>query len=214
MDRNEIKIRARQMVRPLVLAMDRMGMTPNMVSVIGLLLTFIAAWIVAKGSLFNGAIVLLIGSAFDMLDGDLARLQKSDSRQGAFLDSNFDRLAEGALFAGLAWYFMEAIYPANHGAVLLVVLTLIGSLTTSYARARAEGLGTTCFGGWLQRPERMVLLIAAMLLGRYILELVLLLLAIVTLATSAQRILSVYRNLAEAPTVAVETEEPKDLDND
>ena len=207
MDRNEMKSRARGYVRPIVLAMDRMGLTPNTVSVIGLLITFLAAWVVAKGSLFLGAVILLVGSVFDMLDGDLARLQKRSSRQGAFLDSNFDRLSEGAIFAGLAWYFMEAVKPADHAAVLLVILALVGSLTTSYARARAEGLGTPCFGGWLQRPERMVLLIAAMLLGRHVLELVLLLLAIVTLATTAQRIVNVCRILAQEPPAPPEDEQ-------
>jgi len=196
MDRGDIKLKVRAKVRPLVLALDRMGLTPNGVSVIGLLISFLAAWIAARGDLFLGAIILLIGSTFDMLDGDLARLQGKESRRGAFLDSNFDRLAESGLFAGLAWYFMT--HASDDRAALLCLLTLAGSLTTSYARARAEGLGTTCYGGWLQRPERIVLIILGMLLGRPILVLVLVVLTVATWATTVQRILTVMRNLDEA----------------
>ncbi len=194
MDRNDLKQQARARVRPIVLGLDRLGLTPNSVSVIGLLITFVAAWIAAEGRLFLGAIVLLVGSAFDMLDGDLARLQGRESKQGAFLDSNFDRLAESALFAGLAWFYMQHF---DDRSALLCLLTLAGSLTTSYARARAEGLGTTCYGGWLQRPERMVLVIAGMLLGRHILSLILAVLAVATWATTAQRIWTVNRDLGE-----------------
>ena len=194
MDRNDLKQQARARVRPIVLGLDRLGLTPNSVSVIGLLITFVAAWIAAEGRLFLGAIVLPVGSAFDMLDGDLARLQGRESKQGAFLDSNFDRLAESALFAGLAWFYMQHF---DDRSALLCLLTLAGSLTTSYARARAEGLGTTCYGGWLQRPERMVLVIAGMLLGRHILSLILAVLAVATWATTAQRIWTVNRDLGE-----------------
>ena len=101
----EFKQSARGKVRPLVLALDKLGMTPLMVSLLGLLITAISGLIVARGGLFFGAIVFVIGSGFDMLDGDLARLQGTVSRRGAFLDSCFDRLGEAFLFAGLTWYF-------------------------------------------------------------------------------------------------------------
>lgn len=193
MDRNDFKTRARAKVRPVVLALDGLGLTPNGVSIIGLLISFAAAWIAADGRLFLGAVVLLVGSAFDMLDGDLARLQGKASKQGAFLDSNFDRLAESGLFAGLLWYFMTRAH--DETAALLCLLALAGSLTTSYARARAEGLGATCYGGWLQRPERMVLVIGGMLLGRPVLTVVVAVLAVATWATTVQRIITVSRSL-------------------
>jgi CDP-diacylglycerol--glycerol-3-phosphate 3-phosphatidyltransferase len=195
MDRKALREWAQRKVRPLVLALDRLGLSPNAVSLIGLLISILAGWIAAKGGLFPAALVLLVGSVFDMLDGNLARLQGKVSRQGAFLDSNFDRLAEAAVFTGLAWYYMDALTWPDHGAVLLILLTMIGSLTTSYARARAEGLGATCFDGWLQRPERMVLLIVGMMLGRHVLKLVLAALAVVTLLTTLQRIVSTSRKL-------------------
>ncbi|MCB1150397.1 CDP-alcohol phosphatidyltransferase family protein, partial [bacterium] len=115
------------------------------------------------------------------------------SKQGAFLDSNFDRMAESALFAGLMWYFMTRAF--DETTALLCLLALAGSLTTSYARARAEGLGATCYGGWLQRPERMVLVIAGMMLGRPVLVIVVAVLAVATWATTVQRIVTVCRDL-------------------
>lgn len=194
----EFKLSARSRLRPLVLMLDRLGMTPLSISLIGLLITAISGWIVAQGSLFFGAIVFLVGSGFDMLDGDLARLQGTVSRRGAFLDSCFDRLGEAFLFAGLTWYF--ATLPGGSHAVALVLITwtVVGSLTTSYVRARAEGVGETCQVGWLQRTERVIILVLALLLGKWALVPVLWLLAIATMATTVQRIVHVAAKLPGA----------------
>ena len=97
----EFKISFRQRVRPVVLALDRIGLSPLTVSLIGLLITALSGLVIARGQLFLGALVFLIGSGFDMLDGDLARLQGTVSKRGAFLDSCFDRLGEAFMFAGL-----------------------------------------------------------------------------------------------------------------
>ena len=194
----EFKLSARSRLRPLVLMLDKLGMTPLSISLIGLLITAISGWIVAQGSLFFGAIVFLVGSGFDMLDGDLARLQGTVSRRGAFLDSCFDRLGEAFLFAGLTWYF--ATLPGGSQAVALVLITwtVVGSLTTSYVRARAEGVGETCQVGWLQRTERVIILVLALLLGKWALVPVLWLLAIATMATTLQRIVHVAAKLPGA----------------
>ena len=194
----EFKMSARSRLRPLVLMLDKLGMTPLSISLIGLLITAISGWIVAQGSLFFGAIVFLVGSGFDMLDGDLARLQGTVSRRGAFLDSCFDRLGEAFLFAGLTWYF--ATLPGGSHAVALVLITwtVVGSLTTSYVRARAEGVGETCQVGWLQRTERVIILVLALLLGKWALVPVLWLLAIATMATTLQRIVHVAAKLPGA----------------
>jgi CDP-diacylglycerol--glycerol-3-phosphate 3-phosphatidyltransferase len=195
MDKEELKQKAREKVRPVVLSLDRIGMTPLAVSVVGLVICLISGLIVARGHLLWGALVFLLGSGFDMLDGGLARLQGKVSRRGAFLDSCFDRLAESALFAGLAWYYMTSLSEPRPTAVLLILATIVGSLGTSYVRARAEGVGASCYVGWLQRPERVILLGAGMLLGWRILELVLAVLAVATVATTVQRIVYVARRL-------------------
>ena len=144
MDIAGLKRGARDRVRPLVLILDRLGATPLMVSLVGLAVTGLAGWIVARGWLFLGGLVFLVGSAFDMLDGDLARLQGTVSRRGAFLDSCLDRLSEAFLFAGLTWYFASLTGGPDRVALVLVLAAAVGSLTTSYVRARAEGLGETC----------------------------------------------------------------------
>jgi CDP-diacylglycerol--glycerol-3-phosphate 3-phosphatidyltransferase len=189
MDKEALKLKARSKVRPIVLMLDRAGFSPLAVSWAGLAICLLA------GALFGGGVVFLRGSGFDMLDGDLARLQKRVSRRGAFLDSCFDRLAEAGLFAGLSWYYLTRLDEPQPLAALLILATVVGSLGTSYVRARAEGVGASCRVGWLQRPERVVLLSLGMLLGWRILELVLAVLAVATLATTVQRIVHVAAKL-------------------
>ena len=195
MDFAAFKQNARGRVRPLVLALDRAGFSPLGVSLLGLAVTALSGWVIAEGRLFLGGLVFLAGSAFDMLDGDLARLQGTVSKRGAFLDSSFDRLGEAFLFAGLTWYYATLPGGADPLALLLIVATVVGSLTTSYVRARAEGVGETCQVGFMQRTERVVLLAAGLLLGRWILIFILGFLAVATLATTVQRIVHVAAKL-------------------
>jgi len=194
----EFKLAARGRIRPLVLGLDKLGMTPLMVSLVGLLITALSGWIVARGGLFPGAVVFAIGSGFDMLDGDLARLQGTVSRRGAFLDSCFDRLGEAFLFAGLTWYFATIPFGGDPVALVLITWVVVGSLTTSYVRARAEGVGETCTVGFLQRTERVIILTVALLLGRWAVVPVLWFLAVATLATTIQRIVHVAVKLPGA----------------
>ena len=212
----EFKVNARTKVKPIVLALDGVGMTPLAVSIAGLAITAVSGVIVAQGHLFWGALVFVIGSAFDMLDGDLARLQGTVSERGAFLDSCFDRLGEAFLFAGLTWYYANQPFGADATALVLITGTVVGSLTTSYVRARAEGVGETCFVGFLQRTERVILLTVALLLGHWAVVPVLWFLAIATLGTTVQRMIHVAAKLpgpkpararAEAP-IAEPTDSP------
>ncbi len=196
----EIKQGFRAVVRPLVRALDRLGVSPLGVTLAGLALSAVAAVVIAGGRLRLGALLLALGAGLDMVDGDLARLQGRASKQGAFLDSNFDRLAEAFVFLGLLWFYLTALPAPRPVTAMLAMAAVVGSLTTSYARARAEGLGTTCGEGFFQRPERMVLLLVGLLLGWRGLEWVIGALAALSLATTAQRIVHVSRKLAaEAP---------------
>ncbi len=206
MDFKEIKDSARGRLRPLVLILDRLGLTPLTVSLIGLFITALSGWIVAHGGLFFGAIVFVVGSGFDMLDGDLARLQGTVSRRGAFLDSCFDRLGEAFLFGGLTWYFATLPHGGDPVALVLITWVVVGSLTTSYVRARAEGVGETCSVGFLQRTERVIILTLALLLGRWVLVPVLWFLAVATLATTVQRIVHVAAKLPGAEPKLLQAE--------
>ncbi len=186
---------ARERVRPVVLTLDRWGFSPLTVSIIGLVITLAGCYLVARGSLFLGTLVFLLGSAFDMLDGALARLQGTVSARGAFLDSVLDRFGEAAFLTGLAAWYMDRLPDDFDIAVLLILVTMFGSLATSYVRARAEGVGETCFVGVLQRTERVIILGVGALLGHVVLFGVLWFLAIVTVATTVQRILHVAAKL-------------------
>ncbi|PIV80304.1 CDP-alcohol phosphatidyltransferase family protein [bacterium CG17_big_fil_post_rev_8_21_14_2_50_64_8] len=201
------KRRMRDRLRPVILTLDSLGATPLSVSVAGLVITAFSGLIVGSGHLFWGGIVFLLGSAFDMLDGDLARLQGTVSARGAFLDSCFDRLGEAFLLAGLTWHLATRGEPAGW-TLVLIVITLTGSLTTSYVRARAEGVGETCFVGWLQRTERVILLVAMLLLGRWTITPVLAFLAVATMATTLQRLVHVAAKLPGPMSREPEEEDP------
>ena len=107
------KDKARERIRPLILTLDRWGFSPAAVTYAGTVVAIVGGWLVAEGNLFWGTAVFLFGSAFDMLDGGLARLQGTVSRRGAFLDSCLDRFGEAARWwgadQGLAW--LEGFVP-------------------------------------------------------------------------------------------------------
>ena len=109
--------------------------TPNQVSLMGILLNLITAWLIVDGQLLLAGLMYLLAGGLDLLDGVLARLAKMATRFGAFLDSTADRISEGVVFAAIAYHF------ASHGQSVeaaVAVLALLGSLLVSYTRARAE----------------------------------------------------------------------------
>ncbi len=195
MEQTSWKHQARERIRPLILTLDRWGFTPTAVTYAGTVVAIAGGWLVAEGNLFWGTMVFLFGSAFDMLDGGLARLQGTVSRRGAFLDSCMDRFGEAAYLIGVAIYWMTNAHDDWIRAVVLVMITLFGSMATSYVRARAEGLGETCDVGLLQRTERVILMGAGGLFTHHIQYIVLWVLAVLTLATTIQRIIHVAAKL-------------------
>lgn len=173
----------------------RLGFTPNMVTIIGLLLNVGVAAVLASGQPVLGGVFVLVANAFDMLDGALARVTGKASRFGAFLDSNLDRYAEALIFLGIgAWLYMQ-----GDGMLLLAVYAAtVGSMMVSYSRARAEGLGVGGEVGLLPRPERLILIAIALIFHGYLLAPVLWLLAILTNVTAIQRMLYVRRQLGSS----------------
>ena len=175
-------------VNAIVRWLQRVGVTPNMVSFAGFALTIGAAALLATGNLRIGGGLLWVAAMFDMVDGTLARASENESKFGAFLDSTLDRYSESITFLGLVVYYAKAGDAQTH--LLLIFLTLIGSWAVSYTRARAEGLDIECKVGILQRPERLVMLIAGLILGLVLP--VLWFLAVMTNITAGQRIYEVY----------------------
>jgi CDP-diacylglycerol--glycerol-3-phosphate 3-phosphatidyltransferase len=170
-------------------------MTPNAVTLIGFLAMCGTGVVLAMGNLALGGALIVIAGIFDALDGALARLTNRVTKFGAFLDSTTDRFAEGALYLGIMYWYLQ-----QRGMVFvayLIFLTLLGSLMVSYTRARAEGIGVEMKEGLMTRFERIALLVIGLLLtalfGDAPLLIALGILAVFTNITAVQRMWLVYR---------------------
>jgi CDP-diacylglycerol--glycerol-3-phosphate 3-phosphatidyltransferase len=166
---------------------------PNLLTLMGLVINIFAAILFAKGIFFFAALVVLFAGIFDMVDGEVARRTKKVTKFGAFFDSVIDRYSDVVLLLGLVvWYakLNKMLF------VSLTVLALIGSLMTSYTRARAESLIPACKVGFLERPERIVLLIIGALTDR--MAAVLWVMAILSNWTVSQRIWYTWQESSKA----------------
>lgn len=177
-------------LEPLARALGRRGVTANHVTIAAPWVNLIAAGLIVAESLPAAGAVYLAAGALDLLDGVLARMQDNATRFGAFLDSTFDRISEGMVFSAIAYYF------AMHGAAetaALAVLALLGSLLTSYTRARAEALGARCKAGIVTRAERVLLLVLGLWFG--LLQPMIYVLVALTAITVAQRVRHTFHEL-------------------
>jgi len=201
-----VKESARGILAPVVRLAIALHLTPNTITVIGLLITIVASALVASGSLLLGAAVLAAGSMLDAVDGALARAQGGGTAFGSFLDSTLDRASEAILYAGVAIWFLGAL-DAPTLPVLAVFVALAGSFLVSYARARAEGIGLEASVGLAPRTERLVLIVAGIALAGMgftpILIGTIVLIAALTVTTVIQRIWHVWR-LSQAATTRSE----------
>ena len=187
---NRLQEWVRARARRLVTSLHLRGVTPNLLTLTGLVVTAVAAVLVSLGWLLAGGLVLLFAGLFDILDGAVARVAGRVRPYGAFLDSTTDRYAEVITYAALLYHY--ASKPGNTLPAMLVVLALGGSLLVSYVRARAQSLGFTCDGGLLARPERVVITAAGLVISPLLIS-ALWALAVLTNVTAVQRILTVWR---------------------
>jgi CDP-diacylglycerol--glycerol-3-phosphate 3-phosphatidyltransferase len=172
---------------PIASAIGRLGVHPNTVTILGLILQIGVAVVFGLGYLRLGGWLLLIVAPIDALDGALARVLGKQSRFGAFLDSTLDRMADSVLILGLTAHYLQ------QGAglpVTLLLISLVAAILVSYVRARAEALGFSCKVGLLTRMERILLIGALSGLG---LPLVMIwALAVLSMFTVFQRIVHIY----------------------
>src|SRR5258708_25027213 len=183
----------RRHAEALMKALGRLPVTPNQITVVGPLLTFVAAVLTAAGQLRWGGVVLAFAGTFDILDGALARSTRRSYRYGAFLDCTLDRYSEGAMYLGLVACFATLGAPLQRWLLLGTVATLAGSFLVSYVRARAQSLGFTCETGLFARPERVVATVVGLIFGGPVLYVILFLLSILTNRTPLRRIREVLR---------------------
>ena len=150
--------------RPAVSLLVILKFTPSAATFVGLAIAVIAAYFVSEGEFLIGGILVLVGSAFDLLDGGIARATGSVSKRGALMDSVFDRVSELAVLLGFAMYFVSGA-DESHLAVFLTFIGMAGSMMVSYVRARAEGLGVKGTAGFMTRPERVAIVVVCLVLG-------------------------------------------------
>jgi len=185
---------------PLGRSLARIGLTPNIVTLIGATGVIASAlYFYPRGHLYAGSVVITVFALFDMLDGAVARAKDTASEFGAFLDSSVDRVADAAIFAGLMWWFIaEGDDPVLAG---LTLFCMISGFMVSYVKARAEGLGVNCDVGVAERTERLVVILVAAGLGGlgvpYVLAGGLWLLAGMSLLTILQRLVETRARLGD-----------------
>ncbi len=161
--RERIQKLLQKILSPLVRFFIALGLTPNAITTIGLILNIVAAIVFIIGAEkgdrsdlsyigWGGAMILFAGS-FDMMDGQVARIGKMTSKFGALYDSVLDRYSELIMFLGICYYLVAHHYFISS---LSAFIALVGSIMVSYTRARAEGLGIPCKEGLMQRPERVI----------------------------------------------------------
>jgi phosphatidylglycerophosphate synthase len=188
--RDYVRVLLDRGVTPVATVLLWCHVTPNQVSLMGVLLTLVTAALIVDGQLLLAGVLYILAASLDLLDGVLARLAKLASRFGAFLDSTADRISEGVVFAAIAYHFASRGQSVD---AALAVLALLGSVLVSYTRARAEGLGLECKVGIMTRAERVLLVAFGLMLG-LLPEAVYLLVAL-TAFSAMQRIVHAFRQL-------------------
>jgi CDP-diacylglycerol--glycerol-3-phosphate 3-phosphatidyltransferase len=190
-----------KVVDPVARALLRVGVTPDAITVAGTVGILVASVLAANDHILIAVILATISALTDILDGAMARARGTSSRFGAFLDSSLDRVADGAIFASLAWWAAkDEVWHAVFAALVIVV----ASQVTSYVRAKAESLGLSASVGIVERPERLLGIGVGGFAagfgwdgGMYI---VLWILAVLSVVTVAQRFVAVYRQTREPGT--------------
>jgi CDP-diacylglycerol--glycerol-3-phosphate 3-phosphatidyltransferase len=183
-------------VRPVGQLLRRTGMSPDHLTILGILFAIAAAFSIAQGALRGGLILVIHAALPDMLDGALAKAAGSASQRGAFFDSVVDRVTDSLLFGGVAWFFASEKSP--HLALLPMAIMGVSSLI-SYERAKAESLGLYAKGGLMERAERIIVLCVGLLFDS-LLTPILWVMLVLTVATAIQRFVQVWRQAEVSST--------------
>lgn len=177
-----------RLVRPVGMLLRRTGMSPDHITLVGVLVSFGAAFAIGAGALQIGLLLVILAAVPDMLDGALAKAQNSASQRGAFFDSVMDRVTDSVLLGGVAWYFASDKSP--HLAVLPMAVMGVSGLI-SYQRAKAESLGLDARGGLMERAERIVVLCFGLLFDVLLVPVMWVMLVLTTM-TAVQRFWKVW----------------------
>jgi len=176
---------------PVVTVLEKTHITPNALTVIGMLITFVAAALVALKHPFAAGWVVLFAGLFDMLDGALARRTNKVSKFGGVLDSTLDRISEASVLIGIAVFYANR---QSVWGVAIAGITLIGSQLPSYIRSKAENLNINGKIGLFTRPERVIILALGLLLAGItnVLLIALIIIAVLSFLTAGQRLVHIW----------------------
>lgn len=190
-------------VKPLGDGLRRTRMTPDHLTIAGMVIAIGAAVAIGAGHLPLGLLLVILAALPDLLDGALAKASNTSSQRGAFFDSVVDRVTDALLFGGVAWYFTNEHSPKT--ALLPLAVSAVSSVI-SYERAKAESLGLSAKGGLMERAERIILLCLGLLFPVLLLPIMWIMLAL-TAVTAVQRFVKVWRQAAVAPVTAARIEQ-------
>ena len=183
---DQLRLRFKNVLDSVGAFLNRLGLMPNTVTILGLIGNTLGAYFLARGQMTLGGVLILLMGPVDALDGTMARLRVEPTEFGAFVDSVTDRYSELVIFGGLLYYYLQ------QGDILLAALAYLaaaGSVLVSYTRARAQSLGVDTKVGILTRLERYLILSPALVFN--IPHIALWILAVFTNLTALQRILDV-----------------------
>jgi CDP-diacylglycerol---glycerol-3-phosphate 3-phosphatidyltransferase len=182
-------------MRPVGGFIGRSGITPNQITIFGVLVQGVASYLIVIDRLGTAGAVLIVAGLLDTVDGAVAKARGLTSKFGALLDSTMDRLSDALVFLPIAWLYLAD--PASERADMewvaaLALTTLVLSFLVSYTKARAESLGFECNVGLIERAERLIVMIVALVFSA-LLPVALALLALASLGTFVQRMVHVHR---------------------
>src|SRR6476646_1246157 len=202
-----LKNGALRAIEPAISFLARHNVSPNSITTVGTALTVAAGIVYGTGHIMTAGWIMAVTAFFGVIDGQVARRTGRCTVFGAFYDSTLDRVADGALMAGLTVFY--AVNPIHHNLYMVVVclVGIVGTFVVSYTRARAESLGIDAKVGVMQRPERIVLLSAPQALfglfwNGWVLMGIIILLSVTSWITAVQRIAFVYgftKNIESKP---------------
>lgn len=187
-----------RVVRPVGEQLRRTKISPDHLTLIGLIFACAAAVVIGLGELRVGLVLVILAALPDLLDGALAKASNQSSQRGAFFDSTIDRVTDSILLGGVAWFLADQ--RGAHASILVFAVMAVSSLI-SYQRAKAEALGLNAKGGLMERAERIILLCVGLLFDSLLFWSMVLMLVLVTI-TAVQRFFKVWNQAAVAPATA------------
>lgn len=187
-------------LRPVGATIRSAGVTADMITAAGIVMAVGAAVAIGAGALNLGLLLLVLTGVPDLIDGAVAKAWGQATKRGAFFDSVSDRLTDGLLFGGVAWYLTAT--DGRPWVVMLPVAAYVTASIVSYIRAKADALGFDARGGLVERAERFILLGLGLLFGPPVMLWVLGLIVVLNLVTAGQRFVKVWRQ-ATAQTPAL-----------